>query len=66
MSNRFDCRTSSPSRRLKKRTKPTLSSQALAKQYFDLQCLRQKVKIAESGKVDGRELIKSPVLAVFA
>jgi hypothetical protein len=66
MVQRSDRRTSSPSRKLKKGTKPTPSSQALAKQYFYLLCLRQKVKIAESGKVDGRELTKSPMLSMFA
>jgi hypothetical protein len=66
MVHRLDRRTSSPRRKLKKRTKPTPSSQALANQYFYLVCLRQKVKIAESGKVDGRELTKSRMLAMFA
>ncbi len=45
--------------------KPTPSSQELAQRYFDLQCLRQRVKIAESGQVMGRERIKSPSLASF-
>jgi hypothetical protein len=45
--------------------KLTPSSQELAQRYFDLQCLRQRVKIAESGQIVGGERIKSPSLASF-
>jgi hypothetical protein len=66
MRQQFDGRTSFQGTKRKKRTKPTPSSQELAKRYFDLQCLRQQVRIAESGQIVGRELTKSLALASFA
>ena len=66
MGQQFDRGTSLQGTKRKKRPKQTPSSQELAKRYFDLQCLRQQVRIAESGQIVGRELTKSLALAVFA
>lgn len=66
MGRRLEKRISFSSAKIKNRTKPAPSSRDLAKQYFDLACLRQRVRIAESGQVVGRELTKSLALAAFA
>jgi hypothetical protein len=50
----------------KKRTKPAPSSYELAKRYFDLQCLRQQVRIAESGQTVRREMTQSVAFALLA
>jgi hypothetical protein len=55
MAQQLDRHTLLEGTKRKRRSKPTLSSQELAKRYFDLQCLRQKVRIAESGQIVGRE-----------
>jgi hypothetical protein len=49
----------------KGRSKSTPSSQELAERYFDLQCLRQMVRIAESGQIRDREWTRSVPLARF-
>jgi hypothetical protein len=65
MGQQFNSRTSSHLTRRKKRNKPPPSSEQLAKLYFDLLCLRQKVRIAETGQIVGRELTSWPALASF-
>jgi hypothetical protein len=63
MAQQLESRISVESTKRRTRSKPTPSSQELAKRYFDLQCLRKRVKIAESEQVIGRERTKSPSLA---
>lgn len=66
MAQQLESRIAVESTKRRTRSKPTpSSSQELAKRYFDLQCLRKRVKIAESEQVIGRERIKSPSLAPF-
>jgi hypothetical protein len=65
MAQQLDRHISVESTNRKAPSKPTPSSQELAKRYFDLQCLRQRVKIAESGQAIGRERIKTPSLASY-
>jgi hypothetical protein len=65
MGQKFDSRISSRVIKRKKPSRRTPSSKELSEQYFGLVCLRQKVRIAESGRVVGRELIRSPALASF-
>ena len=65
MAQQLDSRIRVASTKRKNRSKPTPSSQELAKRYFDLQCLRQRVRIAESVQDIGRERTRSPSLASF-
>jgi hypothetical protein len=65
MAKQLDRRILLDGTKRKKRSKPTPSAQELAKRYFDLQCLRQKVRIAESGRALGPEWTKSPPLVSF-
>jgi hypothetical protein len=65
MAQQLDRRILLDGAKRKKRSKPTPSAQELAKRYFDLQCLRQKVRIAESGRVLGPEWTKSLTLVSF-
>ena len=60
-----DNRTLSYRTRRKKRMRPIPSSEELAKLYFDLLYLRQKVRIAETGQIVGRELTAWTALASF-
>ena len=66
MRQHFDSRSSLQGTKRKKRTKSAPSPQELAKQYFDLQCLRQQVRIAGSEQIVDRELTGSPGKASFA
>ena len=65
MAERLDTRIFLEGPKRKKRFTPTLSAQELANRYFDIQCLRQKVRIAESGQVPGREWSDSLPAASF-
>jgi hypothetical protein len=65
MAQQLDSRISVEGMQRKTHSKPTPSSQELAKRYLDLQRLRKRVRIAESKQVIRRERIKSPALASF-
>jgi len=65
MVQHLDSRISVEGRKRKMHSKLTPSSQELAERYFDLQRLRQKVKIAEAGQIVGPDRTKSPFLASF-
>lgn len=66
MGEQLDSRTSLSGKKRKKRTRPAPTSRELAKRYFDLQCLRLQVRLAESGRMVGPELTKSLAPASFA
>jgi hypothetical protein len=66
MDQKFDCRASVQGTKRKRRAKPAPSPQQLAKQYLDLQCLRQQVRIAETEQIFSWQLTRSPAQAPFA
>jgi len=59
MVRKFEGHTSARATKRNKRTKPVPTPQELADRYFDLQCLRQQVRIAETGQIFDRELTGS-------
>ena len=61
MCQQFHNRTARQRAKRARLTKSTPSFGTLARQYFDLQRLRQQVRIAECGKLAGQELSRSPV-----
>ena len=56
MDRKVDCRASVQGTKGTRRTKAAPSSQQLAKQYLDLQCLRRQVRMAETGQIASPEL----------
>jgi hypothetical protein len=66
MGQQFNSRSSSRRTLRKRRNQPAPSSEELSKLYFDLLYLRQKVRIAETGQIVGRELTPWTALASFA
>jgi hypothetical protein len=66
MGQQLDIRSSLQGRKPKKPTSSAPSVQELAKRYFDLQCLRQRVRIAETGRPIGREILRAQPSAAHA
>ena len=66
MGQQLDIRSSLQGRKPKKSTKSAPSAQELAKRYFDLQCLRQRVRIAETGQPIGRAILRAQPSAAHA
>jgi hypothetical protein len=59
MVRKFEGQASARATKRNGRTKPIPTPQELADRYFDLQCLRQQVRIAETGRIFDRELTGS-------
>ena len=65
MGQQSDIRGALLGRKPKKQSKKAPSTQELARRYFDLQCLRHRVRIAESGQPVRRQ-VTQPVAAFAA
>ena len=59
MVRKVEGRTSGQATKRHGRIKPIPNPQELADRYFDLQCLRQQVRIAETGQISSQELTGS-------